>query len=247
MASALLVRAKASLVHLAACTVVAALALLLVFGFWYPTPLYKAVGVTHVFLLMLLIDVVLGPVLTFVVFKPGKRTLVLDLAVIVVLQVSAMSYGLWAMAQGRPAWIAFGVDRFDLVRTLDINPQNEIGAAVEFSKPPLFGPGWALALFPNDNSARTKLLFDAVQGRGDLPQRPNLYHPLDSAPHVLRAKVRALDELERYNSKEAVSAQLAKWPHADAWLPMMASAVPMVVLMNKEKAGVVAVVDLRPW
>lgn len=247
MASALTLRTKASLIHLAVCTLIAVAALFMVFGLWYPSPLHKAVGVTHVFLMMLLIDVVLGPVLTFIVYRKGKRTLPLDLAVIVILQLSAFSYGMWSMAQGRPVWIAFGVDRFDLIRAVDIDSQNQEGASAEFIRPSLFGPRWALALPPSDAAARTKMLFDALQGRSDLAQRPNLYHRLESAPDVIRAQAHSLDELARFNSTESVSSVLARWPAADGWLPMMANALPMVVLISKERANVIAVVDLRPW
>ena len=115
------IRLKAFFLHLSLSAVIALLALLLVFGLWYPAPLHTAVGVTHIFLLLLLIDVVLGPLLTLLVYKAGKKTLVFDLAVIAVLQLSALGYGLWTVAEGRPAWLVFNADRFDLVRVLDID------------------------------------------------------------------------------------------------------------------------------
>ena len=63
----------ASGVHLAISIIVAIAAALLVFLVWYPSPLQKAIGVGDVFWMMLGIDVVLGPLLTFVVFKQGKK------------------------------------------------------------------------------------------------------------------------------------------------------------------------------
>ena len=57
---------------------IAFLALVLVFLFWYPSPLAQAVGVTHLFLMMLAIDVIVGPVLGFIVYKEGKKTLKMD-------------------------------------------------------------------------------------------------------------------------------------------------------------------------
>lgn len=46
---------------------------------WYPTPLATAVGVTQIFLMMLAIDVTVGPILGFIVYKEGKKTLKMDL------------------------------------------------------------------------------------------------------------------------------------------------------------------------
>lgn len=40
---------------------------------------------------------------------------------------------------------------------------------------------------------------------------------------------------------------LEKYPNTEAWLPLKASAVDIVVLVNKEKAEVIKIVDLRPW
>ena len=54
-------------------------------------------------------------------------------------------------------------------------------------------------------------------------------------------------ELNDYNDEVMVRQTLKKYPDANAWLPLKASAVDMVVLINKEKAEVVKIVDLRPW
>ena len=37
------------------------------------------------------------------------------------------------------------------------------------------------------------------------------------------------------------------YPKADAWLPLKANAIDMVVLVNKESASIIKIVDLRPW
>lgn len=104
-------RLIAFLVHLIISIVVAIAAVGLVFFVLYPAPLHTAVGVTGIFLLLLMVDVCLGPVLTFIVYKKGKKTLKMDLAVIAILQFSALVYGLYAVAEGRPAWLVFANDR----------------------------------------------------------------------------------------------------------------------------------------
>lgn len=50
-----------------------------------------------------------------------------------------------------------------------------------------------------------------------------------------------------YNPKTDVEKNLAKYPKADAWLPLKANAVDMVVLVNKESASIIKIVNLRPW
>lgn len=92
----------------------------LVFFIWYPVPLATAVGVTHIFLIILAIDIIVGPFLGLVVYKHGKKTLKFDLGVIILLQILALCYGVHSIEQGRPAWIAYNVDRFELVRKNEI-------------------------------------------------------------------------------------------------------------------------------
>ncbi len=54
---------------------------------------------------------------TLIVFNPGKRLalLRLDLAVIGTIQAAALAYGVSVIAEARPVYMVFTVDRFDLV------------------------------------------------------------------------------------------------------------------------------------
>lgn len=243
-------RVSAFVVHLIISIVIALCSMLLVFKLWYPAPLHVAVGVTHIFLLILMVDVVIGPLLTLVVYKVGKKTLVFDLMVIALLQVSALGYGLYAVAEGRPAWLVFSADRFDLVRVLDVDDRKQAveGAiAQEYKSPSWFGPQWVASVNPEGDEERNELVFESVFAGVDLPQRPDLYVPLATQASEVKAHLFPLDQLDQFNESAEVAGVLAQWPQADAWLPMMANVEPMVVLMDSETAEVVAVVDLRPW
>lgn len=240
-------RLKAFLVHLACSVVLAAIVLLVVFQVWYPAPLQGALGVTSIFLLLLLVDVVLGPLLTLLVYNNSKKTLLLDLAVIACLQMAAMVYGLWTMAEGRPAWIVFNVDRFDLVQVVDIDTRKLDEATAEYRQPSWLGPQWVAAIPPTDVESRNDFIFDAVFSGLDLPHRPNLYRPLLSQQEALQQKMQPLEELTKFNDERQVEAIRQQWPAADAWLPLMARVEPMVVLLQRSTTKVVAVVDLSPW
>lgn len=240
-------RTKAFLIHLAASVGVALLTLLLVFQVWYPAPLHEAVGVTSIFLLLLLVDLALGPLLTLIVYKPGKKSLAFDLSVVVLLQLSALGYGLWAVAEGRPAWLVFNADRFDVVRALDIDQRQAEAALPQYRSAPWSGPRWVAADHPRDIKERQGLMFEAITLGSDIAQRPELYRPVTDMADAIRRKAKPLGELSKYNSAERVSMQLQNWPAADAWLPLAAGARSMVVLLNREGAEVVAIVDLQPW
>src|SRR5690606_37348515 len=82
-------RFSAMAVHSLFSLVLLSFALFLVFYFWYPAPLDQAMGVTNVFWIILVIDLILGPLLTFSVFNPKKKELKIDLLIIITIQFSA--------------------------------------------------------------------------------------------------------------------------------------------------------------
>lgn len=240
-------RIRAFVVHLLCSLGLAFLAVLLVFGLWYPAPLSEAVGVASIFLTVLMVDVVLGPLLTLVVFKPGKPSLRFDLTCIVVVQLLAFSYGLWTVAEGRPAWLVFNVDRFDLVQAHELDDRDLASVSPEYRQAPWFGPRWVAALLPDDPQARSELTLEAVFAGLDAPQRPGLYVPLEQVTADLRKHARSLSELRLVNSAASVERALRKVPTATAWLPLMSRERQMVVLVDLNRLEKNAVVNLRPW
>ena len=110
--------------HFAVSVLLALIVASVVFVLWYPPPYSDLAGGTTLFLLVTGVDVICGPLLTWVVFDPRKprRELVRDLVIIVVLQLSALGYGLWTVASARPIHMAYEGDRFRLVMAPDIDP-----------------------------------------------------------------------------------------------------------------------------
>lgn len=114
---------RAALIHLFLCGVVAALFAGLVFGLWYPAPFAQLAGGTQLLLMVLAVDLVLGPLLTLVVFNPSKpkEELRRDIGLIVLLQVAALLYGAWTAAYARPILLGYEGDRFRLVTRADVD------------------------------------------------------------------------------------------------------------------------------
>ena len=90
-------------------------------------------------------------------------------------------------------------------------------------------------------------MFAEVLGGISIAQRPERYIELTQVKTQIQQRALPLAELEQYNSKTEVEKTLEKYPNADAWLPLKANTVDMVVLVNKESASITKVVDLRPW
>lgn len=66
-------RLKFFIGHLSISFLIALVVVGVVFFIWYPSPLAKAVGVTHIFLMLMIIDVIVGPILGWLVYKEGKK------------------------------------------------------------------------------------------------------------------------------------------------------------------------------
>ncbi|MEG1855287.1 MAG: TfpX/TfpZ family type IV pilin accessory protein [Acinetobacter sp.] len=239
-------RLKFFLSHLSISILIALFVMGLVFFIWYPAPLAKAVGVTQIFLMMLAIDVIVGPLLGLLVYKQGKKSLKFDLTVIIAIQISALLYGIYSIEQGRPAWLAYNLDRFELVRKNEIVDQNINQAKPKFQQVSWFKPQYVAVNFAKDIQQRNEDMFAEALGGISLAQRPERYVHFAEAKAQLQKRAQSLELLPQYNDKTVVEKTLAKYPKATAFLPMKASAVDMTVLIN-HKGEVVKIVDLRPW
>ncbi|MFY2511537.1 TfpX/TfpZ family type IV pilin accessory protein [Acinetobacter soli] len=233
--------------HLIFSLLLAIIIILWVFLIWYPVPLAKATGVTHLFLMMIAIDVILGPVLGFLVYKEGKKTLKFDLTVIIVIQIFALFYGVYHIAQGRPVWIVYNVDRFELIRKNDIVENNIKSALPIYREGSLLKPKFVATEFSKNTTERNQNMFEEVLGGISIAQRPERYIPFEKVKSEIDQKSQKIALLNQFNHPEDVNLILKKYPEANGWFPLKASVEDMVVLINKEQGKVIAIVDLRPW
>ena len=86
-------RLRAFLVHLSLSAAVVGSVFAVVFLVWYPESYFEVVGAWYLVRILFIVQIVLGPLLTFIVFKPGKPGLKFDLSVIALVQVVALVYG----------------------------------------------------------------------------------------------------------------------------------------------------------
>lgn len=240
-------RFKFFLSHLAISFFIALIVVGVVFFIWYPTPLAHAVGVTHIFLMMLAIDVIVGPLLGLLVYKEGKKNLKMDLSIIILIQLSALSYGVYSIAQGRPVWLAYNVDRFELIRNNQVWTQQIAQALPQYRQPSWSKPQFVGVQFAQDLNVRNDEMFAEVFGGISIAQKPERYVSLDKVKQQMQLKAQNLDVLNHFNDKILVQTVLSHYPEATAFVPLKANAVDMTVLINKEKGEVVKIVDLRPW
>ena len=243
-------RVRLPLLHLGVSAVLVGLALALILWLWYPPPLGHLDGIHFVVLLIIGVDLCLGPLLTLVVSSEHKRGAVLarDLAVIAALQLGALTYGLVTAYVARPAYLVFNADRFDTVAI------NELARTTDEARPAidarLTGPQWVQALPPGNIELRNQLLFSAVRGGPDLKHYPELYRPWPSDVFAVRPRLRGLEELRLDAGQKAVldealaARQLA--PHQVAYVPLKGRERDGLVLLDRTDLRYLATLDLPP-
>jgi hypothetical protein len=190
-------RWQASGLHLLISVVIAVTALAGMLLVWYPQPLFQAAGGNDLVMILVAVDVVIGPLITLVVFKSGKRGMRFDLWVIGMLQVAALAYGAHIIYLARPGYIVYVKDRFEVVTQVEIDPK-ELAAArrPEFRRLPLGGPVMVAADFPTDRQEMNQLVFAAMAGL-DLQHFPKYWVPYAERKRQIVSKAVTLDELRR--------------------------------------------------
>ena len=239
--------------HLLGSVSVAFFSSALVFLVWYRWPLAAATGVTEIFAMLLAIDVVIGPCVTLIVFNPKKKKLKYDLAIVTVLQIAALLYGLHAVFIARPVYLVFNADRFDLVYANDLTVEKlRTVTDPRFKSIPLFGAKVVAAQSPDDVKARNKILFNALQGGDDLPQLPQYYVPYVDEKIQVQKRIHSLEELKSFNKDdkkkiEAIMEKYASIQGGIGFLPLKGKTKDLTVIVRRDSVAVIEVADLKPW
>lgn len=105
-----LTRWQAFAVHLALSVLVFVSLTLVIANLWFPGILFSIDGGWNGLKLVTGVDVMLGPILTLVVFKPGKPGLKFDLVCIGLAQVACLAAGIWIVQQARPLALVLAYD-----------------------------------------------------------------------------------------------------------------------------------------
>ena len=248
-------RWKAAGIHLAisACIAIAVVAAMLLI--WYPPPYFEAMGGDHLIAILIGVDVVLGPLITFIIFARGKaRHLIrFDLSVIGIVQLTALAYGVSVVATARPVYLVFSVDRFDVTSANEIRPE-ELAKVKrpEFASIPLFGPKLAATRMPpNDPDEQYRVLMSGING-ADINTFPQHFLPYPEMAQVALKRAKPVEKLREYNPGgvkplEDTLAKLGRTPDSVRFLPLKARARDMSVLIDSKTGEFLAIVPVTPW
>lgn len=202
----------------------------LVAGVWYPHDYLWLAGGLDLLLIIASVDVVVGPILTLLVFDTRKspKHLMFDVLVIAVIQVAALAYGVHTTFVARPVALVFEGDRFRLISAVDVLVEELGNSQNEFEKLSWRGP--EIIAIRKSNPSEVIANVDLALKGFDTSQRPSFWVAYDARQqHVALDKSLPLKTLMAHylgSADDMAAAVRSKGldPDAARFLPVRARA-----------------------
>ncbi|MBN4080695.1 hypothetical protein JYT31_03420 [Beggiatoa alba] len=201
-------RKQAFLSHLALSLIVFFIVLYFIVYEWYPQPFFSTDGGWEGVRLIAAVDIILGPVLTLIIFNPKKPELKMDVTIIASIQIIALLSGLYIVQNERPVAKIFQDGNFYIVTGYDMAERDITLKDLE-----KYRVGDAITVYldlPDDYEPFRTLQQNAVIKREPLFLNTSLYKKVDDAS-INKMRLFSID-IERfikdiYSEKEAEALQ----------------------------------------
>ena len=242
---------KASGIHLLLSIFLVSLIIGSTVFFLFPSLFIAVTDFKEVASIIVSVDLVLGPLLTFVVFNSNKKkiSLYLDFAVIGAIQLSALFYGAYSLFQIHPVYITFNVDRFSVVTAKDAEPSKAIKKEFNISK--LSAGKLAFAKMPEDIEKQNELVLSVITGGEDLELREEYYDSLQNNASEIIAS--SLDPNLVFKSKGAKDkakdflSSYQKELDSVIFIPLDSPNKEAILVMDKKTLLPITTISINPW
>jgi hypothetical protein len=235
-------RLKLFSLHLLSSATVLTLILGCLYFGWYHWPGWYLADVTRVVLVMVCVDVVLGPTLTLIIANKNKprRELTRDIGIIVVVQLCALVYGSMQLWNGRPLYYVFSEDALSVVQAYDIEDKEaDLGRRQNAAFAPHWYslPRWVWVPVPQDPKERQAFISGTGSGAAVITM-PKYYKVWEQGLPTLRDQLNKLDDSrfffasEKKKLKERIQAAGMATDQADT-LPFTGRTRPLLAVFNR--------------
>lgn len=132
----------------------------LVLIWFFPYPFIAVDDISTALLMIIGVNLCIGPLLTLILYKPGKKGLLFDLSIVAILQIAALAYGLYAVYDSRPAYLVFYGDSFYLTdhKQVDQSALQDSGLAIgAWDRPKIVA-----SVLPGDAQQRMLLALESM-------------------------------------------------------------------------------------
>ena len=184
-------RFQAFLIHLGISLSIFAVLAYFVVDVWYPEFFFSTDGGWQGLRLLLGVDLVLGPLLTLIVYRAGKPGLRFDLTVIGLIQAACLAAGVWIVHGERPLAIVYVDGSFFSVTAQSFREVNVPVPDLDALPGPY--PKWVSVKLPTDYGEQSNIRREMLVNERMLSTRSENYVPFDVAD---------LDEKEARSEEE---------------------------------------------
>ncbi len=241
-------RLKASVIHLGATVLVLGGLYAVARRVWYPQPLWQADGAGPGFALVAAALLVLGPVLTLIAYRPGKKRLRLDLAIIGLLQLAVLVWGGHMLYMRRIRIVVYSRTAFyalDPAHIARIGPRGR--TLLRHAQEPLY----VYVHLPHSKLALEQAEIRTLQGEPPLFLRGWRYRPYTKRqiPRVMAAGI-PLVAIAAHNARAAAVLKRFEVRHGQAqgyaFVPLHGTYATVLLALHKNTGQVAAVLPFSP-
>lgn len=244
----------AFLLHLAFSIIIFIVLLYFILVYWYPHPLFGTDGGWQGIQLIAAVDIILGPLLTLIVYKKGKPRLKLDLAMIVLVQFAALFSGTWVVYNEHPALVVFVEDRFKPITAYQANEAGISLSSVEraFERDSGVRPPVVFVELPGELDALQALRAQSFRESRPLSLFGELYRPLTADnKHKIRQSSIDMDNYLADKPQDMIVFKQFKNKHKNVdkqymYVPILSRYDLAIVVVDPETIRLIDVLDIRP-
>lgn len=209
---------------------------------WYRWPGWYLADARSIVLMLIGIDLTLGPLLTLVVARSTKprRELVRDIGIIASVQLCALIYGTTALWMGRPLYYAFSENVLQLVQASDFSTQQLELARQQHAalRPHWYSlPRWIWAPLPANPDEAQKIVMSVFDGGDDVIDMPRYFQQWAAGEPALRKQLKPVKGVAYFSpgQKKALSERMRTLgldPDQANAMPLTGRGPPLLVVFD---------------
>ncbi len=244
-------KSRAALIHLWPSLVVLITIAALILLAWYPYPFLQLKNNDQFSALLILTAALIGPAMTWLMYKKGKRGMVFDLVVITLIQVVAIGWGTRALYLNRPYFMVFTVDRFEVISIREVDTGSIDNP--EFLNKPFAGTVELYANMPKDHQLFQKLIREVMfEGKPDIQFRPefwSLYSDRQGLALEVSQPLQALHEARPEASRAIDTLVQAHGGNLNnlKFVPGLINDGQFTVILDAQTGAVIDFLGINPW
>ena len=240
---------RAFAIHFGISLVVIGTFLAFVYFILYTPEILHLEGGDQITLIIFGVDLTLGPIMTLILYRKGKRGMLFDLVMIGIIQLSAFLYGGWVLYAERPVFLAFVKEHFEIVPLASINIEELKDSTLQPGL--LSGPRRVYVERPGGEASQ-QILWQALSGGKDLHLLPEYYRPFENHLEKVRERHVTLEKLRKERPAaapviEAALKELGRAEESVMVLPIMGHAAEGAVILDRAGGETLKYVEAVIW